>query len=110
MKTHNYFENYQLVVQHQKVFQSPVFVLHEIEQVQEILRSCLTMGKRRRRKKGWKALLGISIDRGKSLKLKVKFFSSQGELMRMNLQDIYQERELVLIVIKVGLILLGIKI
>ena len=31
LKTHNYFENYQLVVQHQKVFQSPVFVLHEIE-------------------------------------------------------------------------------
>ena len=81
--------------------------MHEIEKVQEILRSCLTMGKRLRRKKGWKALLGISIDRGKSLKLKVKFFSSQGELMRMNLQDIYQERELVLIVIKVGLILIS---
>ena len=110
LKTHNYFKNYQLVVQHQKVFQTPVFVLHEIEKVQEILRSCLTMGKRRRRKKGWKALLGISIDRGKSLKLKVEFFSSQGELMRMNLQDIYQERELVLIVIKVGLLLLGIKL
>ena len=31
LKTHNYFENYQLVVQHQKVFRSPVFVLHEIE-------------------------------------------------------------------------------
>ena len=30
----------------------------------------------------------------------------QGYLMRMNLQDIYQERELVLVVIKVGLILL----
>ena len=30
--------------------------------------------------------------------------------MRMNLQDIYQERELVLVVIKVGLILLGIKL
>ena len=110
LKTHNYFENYQLVVQHQKVFRSPVFVLHEIEQVQEILRSCLTMGKRRRRKKGWKALLGISIDRGKSLKLEVEFFSSQGELMRMNIQDIYQERELVLIVINVGLLLLGIKL
>ena len=84
--------------------------MHEIEKVQEILRSCLTMGKRRRRKKGWKALLGISIDRGKSLKLEVEFFSSQGELMRMNIQDIYQERELVLIVIKVGLLLLGIKL
>ena len=31
-------------------------------------------------------------------------------LMRMNLQDIYQERELVLVVIKVGLILLRIKL
>ena len=31
-------------------------------------------------------------------------------MMRMNLQDIYQERELVLVVIKVGLILLGIKL
>ena len=30
LKTHNYFENYQLVVQHQKVFRSPVFVSHEI--------------------------------------------------------------------------------
>ena len=30
--------------------------------------------------------------------------------MRMNLQDIYQERELVLVVIKVGLILLEIKL
>ena len=28
----------------------------------------------------------------------------------MNIQDIYQERELVLIVIKVGLLLLGIKL
>ena len=28
----------------------------------------------------------------------------------MNLQEIYQERELVLVVIKVGLILLGIKL
>ena len=65
LKTHNYFENYQLVVQHQKVFRRPVFVLHEIEQVQEILRSCLNIGKRRRRKKGWMALLGISIHRGK---------------------------------------------
>ena len=55
LKTHNYLENYQLVVQHQKNFQSLVFILHEIEQVQEILRSYLTMGKRRRRKKGWKA-------------------------------------------------------
>ena len=47
LKIHNYFENYQLVVQHQKVFRSLEFVLHEIEQIQEILRSCLTMGKRR---------------------------------------------------------------
>ena len=31
-------------------------------------------------------------------------------LMRMNLQDIYQERELVLVAIKVGLVLLGIKL
>ena len=31
-------------------------------------------------------------------------------LMRMNIQDIYQERELVLVVIKVGLILLGVKL
>ena len=30
--------------------------------------------------------------------------------MRMNIQDIYQERELVLVVIKVGLLLLGIKL
>ena len=51
------------------------------------------MGKRRRRKKWWKALLGISIDHEKSLKLEVEFFSSQGELMRMNLQDIYISRK-----------------
>ena len=31
-------------------------------------------------------------------------------LMRMNIQNIYQERELVLVVIKVALILLGIKL
>ena len=31
-------------------------------------------------------------------------------MMRMNLQDIYQERELVLVVIKVGLIFVGIKL
>ena len=30
--------------------------------------------------------------------------------MRMSFQDIYQERELVLVLIKVGLILLGIKL
>ena len=30
--------------------------------------------------------------------------------MSMNLQDIYEERELVLVVIKVGLVLLGIKL
>ena len=30
--------------------------------------------------------------------------------MRMNFQDIYQERELVLVAIKVGLVLLGIKL
>ena len=30
--------------------------------------------------------------------------------MRMNIQDIYQERELVLVVIKVGLLLFGIKL
>ena len=46
LKTHNYFENYQFVLQHQKVFRSLVFVLHEIEQVQEILRSCLSTVKR----------------------------------------------------------------
>ena len=40
--------------------------------------------------------------------LKCKIY--QGLLMRMNLQDIYQERELVLVVIKVRLILLGIKL
>ena len=74
LKTRNYFENYQLVLQHRKVFRSLVFVLHEIEQVQEILRSRLSTVKRRRRKKGWKALLGISIDHGKSLKLEVEFF------------------------------------
>ena len=33
-----------------------------------------------------------------------------GKVMRMNIQDIYQERELVLVVIKVGLLLLGIKL
>ena len=33
-----------------------------------------------------------------------------GKVMRMNSQDIYQERELVLVVIKVGLLLLGIKL
>ena len=78
LKTRNYFENYQLVLQHRKVFRSLVFVLHEIEQVQEILRSRLSTVKRRRRKKGWKALLGISIDRGKSLKLEVEYFSKLG--------------------------------
>ena len=31
-------------------------------------------------------------------------------MMRMNPQDIYQERELVLVIINVGLILLGIKL
>ena len=31
-------------------------------------------------------------------------------VMRMNLQDIYQERELVLVLIKVGLILFRIKL
>ena len=34
----------------------------------------------------------------------------QKRVMRMNIQDIYQERELVLVVIKVGLLLLGIKL
>ena len=34
----------------------------------------------------------------------------QTYVMRMNIQDIYQERELVLVVIKVGLLLLGIKL
>ena len=33
-----------------------------------------------------------------------------GKVMRMNIQDIYQERELVLDVIKVGLLLLEIKL
>ena len=33
-----------------------------------------------------------------------------GKVMRMNIQDIYQERELVLVVIKVGLLLLEIKL
>ena len=78
LKTYNYFKNYQLVLQHQKVFRSLVFVLHEIEQVQEILRSCLSTVKRQQRKKWWKALFGISIDRGKSLKLKVEFFFKSG--------------------------------
>ena len=32
------------------------------------------MVKNRQRKKGWKALLGILIDCGKSLKLEVEFF------------------------------------
>ena len=35
--TQNYFENYQLVLQHWKVFRSLVLVLHEIKQVHEIL-------------------------------------------------------------------------
>ena len=52
----------------------------------------------------------ISIDCGKSLKLKVEFFSSQGELMRMNLQDIYQEGELVLVGIKIGLVFVRVKL
>ena len=69
------------------------------------------MFKCRRRKKGWKALLGISIDCGKSLKLEVEFFFKlKGSLMRMNLQDIHEERELVLVLIKVWLILLEIKL
>ena len=32
------------------------------------------MVKKQRRKKGWKALFGIAIDRGKSLKLEDEFF------------------------------------
>ena len=104
--TRNYFKNYRLVLQHLKVFRSLILALHEIEQVQEILMPCLIMEKSRRKKKGWKALLKISIDCGKSLKLKVKFYSSQGEWIRMNVQ----ERELVLVLIKVGLILFGIKL
>ena len=39
-----------------------------------------------------------------------KSLASLGKLMTMNLQDIYQERELVLVVIKVELILLRIKL
>ena len=76
---HNYFENYRLVLQSWKVFQSLVIVLHEIEQVQEILMPCITMIKGKRRNKGWKVLFGISIDRGKSLKLEVEFFSNSRE-------------------------------
>ena len=55
-------------------------------------------------------MLGISIDHGKSLKLKVEFFSSQGELMRMNLQYIYQERELVLVGSKERLVFVKVKL
>ena len=41
--THNYFENYQFVLQHRKVFRNLVVVLHVIEEVPEILRSYLTV-------------------------------------------------------------------
>ena len=40
--------------------------------------SYLIVVKSRQRKKKWKALLGISIDSGESLKLKNEFFPSWG--------------------------------
>ena len=40
---HNYFVNYQFVSQHWKVFQNLVVVLHEIEEVLEILRFYLNV-------------------------------------------------------------------
>ena len=78
LKTHNYFENYPLVLQCWKVFQNLATTLHEIEHDQEIKMSYLIMVKKRRRKKRWKTLFGITIDRGKSLKLEDEFFSSRG--------------------------------
>ena len=39
--------------------------------------SYLIMIKKRRRKKGWKALFGIANDHGKSLKLEDEFFPNQ---------------------------------
>ena len=78
LKTHNYFENYLLVLQRWKVFQNLATTLHEIKQDQGIRISYLITVKKQRRKKGWKALFGITIDCGKSLKLEDEFFSSRG--------------------------------
>ena len=83
--THNYFDNYQFISPHWKVFQ--VWYLYEIAEVQEILRSYLTIAKspqKKEKKKRCKALLKISIDCQNSLKLEVKFFK-WGELMRMGI-------------------------
>ena len=93
--TRNYFKNYQLILQHEKVFQSLVFVLYEIEQIQEILRFSLIMVNSQQRNKGWKALVGISIDCGKSLKLEVEFFfKSWGSDEDKSLRYISKKRNL----------------
>ena len=79
--------------------------MHEIEQVQEILRSCLSTIKRRRRKKWWKALLGISIDRGKSPKTRGQVFFKLGGIDEdESLRYISKEG------IRVKLVLVGIKL
>ena len=51
LMTYNYFENYQLVLQYWEVFQSLIFVLHEVEEIQQILIFCLVMVISRRKKK-----------------------------------------------------------
>ena len=74
LKTHNYFEKYPLVLQCWKVFQNLAISLHDIKLDQEIMMLYLIMVKKQRRKKGWKTMFGIAIDRGKSLKLEDEFF------------------------------------
>ena len=84
LKTHNYFENYPLVLQSWKVFQNLATTLHEIKQDQKIRMSYLIMVKKQQRKKGWKALFGITIDRGKSPKLEDEFFFKSRSMMQMD--------------------------
>ena len=93
LKTHNYFENYPLVLQCWKVFQNLITTLHEIKQDPEIRMSYLIMVKKRRRKKRWKALFGITIDRGTSLKLEDKFFFKSGSMMQMDFKIYIKKRE-----------------
>ena len=46
--------------------------------------SYLIMVKKRRRKKGWKALFRIAIARGKSLQLEDEFFFKPRSMMQMD--------------------------
>ena len=66
--------------------------------------SYLNMVNNQLRKRGWKILFRISIDHGKSLKLKDEIFPIRGELMRMIFFKIYcHEREFILSIIRVKL-------